>query len=159
VAALDPDNRLATTPVTEGYILLAENAESAATAAAWEMRFEEGFHLPSILEVEHDVPGGDPNALGRMPGMRRALVLREDANGWSTELWSYEASGTVESALAFYRNELLIAGFDQRGVRLASDSGGGLLRMERDAYGYVVHAVRVADGARPLQVTLQKYRR
>jgi len=158
IAAIDPENPLADTPVTEGYILFAEEATARRPFYdLWELKFQEGFRLLDVVGARSgDAVGDDLELVPRLSGSRRTLTYEESADHWYAKTWSYEASGSVDSAFSYYVNALQNKGFEARLAEVSSIDEK-LAFLKRNDQEIVVHILDTGEAPRPIQVTIQRY--
>lgn len=158
VSAIDPDSLLAETPVTEGYILFAEESkEPRPFYDLWELRFQEGFQLLDVVGGGGgDAVGDDFELVPRLPNSRRTLTYEENADHWYTKTWSYEAGGSVNTAFAYYIEALKDVGFEAR-LAEASSEAEKLAFLKRNDQEVVVHILDTGEPPLPVQVTIQRY--
>ena len=158
IAAIDPENPLADTPVTEGYLLFTqEPASGQSVTDLWELKFQEGFNLLAVLgNQEGDAVGDEPKGVIRFPGARRTLTYEESANHWYNKTWSFEAAGSVDSAMTHYQQQYEQAGFVIR-QRTVVSSSERMAFMKRDDREIVLHMLDTGLAPRPIQITIQQY--
>lgn len=158
IAAIDPSNSLAETPVTEGYLMFSEETMAKKPFYdLWELKFGEGFRLLDILGTgEGDAVGDDLEIVRRLPSSRRTLTYEERADHWLTKTWSYEAIGSVDTALQHYVSELEQAGYSSRLAEIDAP-GERLAFLKGKEQEIVVHILDTGKKPRPLQVTIQRY--
>jgi hypothetical protein len=157
VAAIQPENKLADTDVTEGFIVFVDNTpQDNGYFGAWEIAFEEGFNLMHIIGQHNgDAPGHHPFGIKPLPGSRRTLTYEEQARGWDSATWTYETTGTIQSNLAFYVAEMEKLGFSQRGPTVMGDEQE-LIQMAKGNVSIVIHAWNTMTSSRPIQLTIQR---
>ena len=158
ITALDPENPLAETPVTDGYLLFTEaEPERLSYTDIWELKFQPDFNLLRVFgSATGDAAGDDPAFVTRLPNARRTLTYEESADHWYAKTWSYEAPGSTDTAFKHYLNQLEQAGFRSR----LSDVGSPTERMaflRRDDQEIVVHVLDTGIAPRPVQITIQRY--
>jgi hypothetical protein len=157
VAAIQPENTLADTDVTDGFIVFVDNTpQDNGYLGAWEIAFEEGFNLMHIIgQHSGDAPGHDPFGIKPLPGSKRTLTYEEQARGWDSVTWTYETTGTIQSNLAFYVAEMEKLGFIQRGPAVTGDDQE-LIQMAKGNVSIVIHAWNTMMSTRPVQLTIQR---
>lgn len=157
ISAIQPDNELADTAVTEGFIVFVDSKpDDTGYYGAWEISFVEGFNLMNIVgQHSGDAPGYNPFDITPLPGSRRTMTYEEEAHGWHSVTWSYEAAGTVESNLAFYVTAMEELGFAQRGPTIER-AGEKLVQMAKGDVSIVIYALNTMSSTRPIQITIQR---
>lgn len=157
VGAIHPENPLADTNVSDGFIVFVDNTPlDNGFLAAWEIAFEEGFNLMHIIgQHSGDAPGHHPFDIRPLPGSRRTLTYEEQADGWDSVTWTYETTGTIASNLAFYVAEMEKLGFNRRGPAVKGE-GQELIQMAKGTVTIMIHAWNTMASTRPIQVTIQR---
>ena len=83
------------------------------------------------------------------------MTYEEETRGWRSVTWSYEATGTVDSNLAFYVAAMEKQGFRQRGPTIEK-AGEKMVQLAKGNVSFVIYALNTMASTRPIQITIQR---
>jgi len=160
VSAIDSSNGLASTPPTDGFIVIGEKSgDSQETSSFWMFRFGEEFNIFDAMGAPRkgrpEPSGSKPQfPIAMYPASELVMSFSEQTKGWNTDLWSLESKGDVISHATHYLASFQAAGYEVANVREAQVSNA-LLQFRKPGIESTLFIDLIDPLTNEVSVTLQ----